>query len=73
MGVGLLGQYKKKFEEKKQLMNQDEDVHRLDEMFFIRYHYRRGTLFQRGPLGCFYLVYKSTKMANKLVNTIKHA
>jgi hypothetical protein len=37
--------------EEKQLMNQDEDVHRLDEMFFICYHYR-DILFRRGPQGC---------------------
>jgi len=37
--------------EEKQLMNQDEDVHCLDEMFFICYHYR-DILFRRGPLGC---------------------
>jgi hypothetical protein len=37
--------------EEKQLMNQDEDAHRLEEMFFFCYHYR-DILFRRGPLGC---------------------
>jgi hypothetical protein len=52
-------------------MNQDEDVHRLDEMFFfICYHYR-GTLFRIGPLGCLTWFTNPPKWLINLLNTIK--